>query len=86
MRILLMRQLSWKWGNITIYFDDLFLITHFSYEKSKGRHVIARKNIQKGDVLFVEKALIFAPVFKENKELYPFKCYNCLKDTLSCIP
>ncbi|XP_019867309.1 SET and MYND domain-containing protein 4 [Aethina tumida] len=57
-----------------------------SYEKSKGRHVIARKNIQKGDVLFVEKALIFAPVFKENKELYPFKCYNCLKDTLSCIP
>ncbi|CAH0547824.1 unnamed protein product [Brassicogethes aeneus] len=57
-----------------------------SYEQSKGRHVTASKNIKKGDVLFVEKAFIFAPVFKENKELYPFKCYNCLKDTLSCIP
>ncbi|KAH1003901.1 SET and MYND domain-containing protein 4 isoform X1 [Dendroctonus ponderosae] len=57
-----------------------------SYDKIRGRHVIAQKSIQRGDVLFVEKAFIFAPVFKENKELYSFKCYNCLTDIISSIP
>nr|CAI5865838.1 unnamed protein product [Callosobruchus analis] len=57
-----------------------------SYEKIKGRHVVARKNIQKGEVLFIEKAFIFAPVFKDNREFHPFKCYNCLKDVISSIP
>ncbi|XP_030763066.1 SET and MYND domain-containing protein 4-like [Sitophilus oryzae] len=57
-----------------------------SYDKSKGRHVLAKTNIRKGDVLFIEKAFIFAPVFKENKEFYSFKCYNCLKDIISSIP
>ncbi|KAJ8910841.1 hypothetical protein NQ315_015576 [Exocentrus adspersus] len=57
-----------------------------SYNKVKGRHVVAKKQIRKGDVLFVEKAFIFAPVFKESKEFYSFKCYNCLKDIISSIP
>ncbi|KAJ8964737.1 hypothetical protein NQ314_004668 [Rhamnusium bicolor] len=56
------------------------------YDKIRGRHVLAKKQIQKGDVLFIEKAFIFAPVFKENKEFYSFKCYNCLKDIISSIP
>lgn len=56
------------------------------YDKLRGRHVAANKNIRKGDVLFMEKAFIFAPVFKENKEFYSFKCYNCLKDIISSIP
>ncbi|CAH1968869.1 unnamed protein product [Acanthoscelides obtectus] len=57
-----------------------------SYEKSKGRHVIASKKIHKGELLFIEKAFIFAPVFKEDKCFYPFKCYNCLNDVISSIP
>lgn len=57
-----------------------------SYTKEKGRHIIADRNITRGDILFIEKAFIFAPVFKENKEFYSFKCYNCLKDLISCIP
>ncbi|VEN37449.1 unnamed protein product [Callosobruchus maculatus] len=48
-----------------------------SYDKTKGRHVVASKNIQKGEVLFIEKAFIFAPVFKENREFYPFNCKKC---------
>ncbi|XP_057661790.1 SET and MYND domain-containing protein 4-like isoform X1 [Diorhabda carinulata] len=56
------------------------------YDKTRGRHVVATKNISKGDVLFVEKAFIFAPVFKENKEFYSFKCYSCLKDIISSVP
>nr|CAI5865840.1 unnamed protein product [Callosobruchus analis] len=48
-----------------------------SYEKIKGRHVVARKNIQKGEVLFIEKAFIFAPVFKDNREFHPFNCKTC---------
>lgn len=58
----------------------------FSYDKERGRHVLAKKRIQKGDILFVEKAFIFAPVFKDSKEFYSFKCYNCLKDIISSIP
>ncbi|KAL1516683.1 hypothetical protein ABEB36_000563 [Hypothenemus hampei] len=57
-----------------------------SYDACKGRYVTANKSITKGDVLFVEKAFIFAPVFKENKEFYSFKCYNCLKDIISSVP
>lgn len=47
---------------------------------------MARKNIKKGDVLFVEKAFIVAPGYKENKEFYSFKCYYCVKDIISSIP
>ncbi|CAG9864473.1 unnamed protein product [Phyllotreta striolata] len=57
-----------------------------SYDKSKGRHVVATNPIKKGEVLFIEKAFIFAPVFKENKEIYSFKCYSCLKDIISSVP
>uniref|UniRef100_A0A6P7GUW0 SET and MYND domain-containing protein 4-like n=1 Tax=Diabrotica virgifera virgifera TaxID=50390 RepID=A0A6P7GUW0_DIAVI len=56
------------------------------YDKEKGRHVVAAKNITKGEVLFIEKAFIFAPVFKESKEFYSFKCYSCLKDIISSVP
>ncbi|XP_066256363.1 SET and MYND domain-containing protein 4-like [Euwallacea similis] len=57
-----------------------------SYDKTRGRHVVSTKNIKRGDVLFVEKAFICAPVFKDNKEFIPFKCYYCLKDVLSSVP
>jgi hypothetical protein len=57
-----------------------------SYNKNSGRHIVASTNIRRGDILFIEKAFIFAPVFKENKEFYSFKCYNCLKDIISSVP
>lgn len=58
----------------------------FSYDETRGRHVLAKKNIRKGEVLFVEKAFLFAPIFKDEKEFHPFKCYNCLKDVISSVP
>lgn len=58
----------------------------FSFDKVRGRHVVANTKIRKGDVLFIEKAFIFAPVFRENKEFYSFKCYNCLRDIIISIP
>lgn len=57
-----------------------------SYDETRGRHVLAKKNIRKGEVLFVEKAFLFAPIFKDEKEFHPFKCYNCLKDVISSVP
>lgn len=77
-----MRYLSETLG-FSICFENNFI---FSYDKSRGRHVVARKNIRKGDVLFVEKAFIVAPGYKENKEFYSFKCYYCVKDIISSIP
>lgn len=58
----------------------------FSYDKVKGRHVIAKKKVDRGDILFIEKAFVFAPIFRENKDFHPCKCYNCLKDVISSIP
>lgn len=69
-----------KWAALS---NSIFL---FSYDKVRGRHVVANTKIHKGDVLFIEKAFIFAPVFRENKEFYLFKCYNCLKDIIITIP
>lgn len=57
-----------------------------NYDEQKGRHVVANENIKTGDVLFVEKAFSFAPVFKKKQEFYLFKCFYCLKDVISGIP
>ncbi|XP_044254997.1 SET and MYND domain-containing protein 4-like [Tribolium madens] len=57
-----------------------------SYNKDKGRHIVASTDINRGELLFIEKAFVFAPVFKENKEFYSFKCYNCLNDIVSGVP
>lgn len=57
------------------------------YEESKGRHVVAKDNIKRGDVLFVEKAFISAPLMKEkSSEQLVDKCYGCFKDTRASIP
>lgn len=59
----------------------------FSYNEQSGRHVKANKKLNPGDVIFVEKPLIFAPVFiNESMGLSHDKCYNCLKTVSSCIP
>ncbi|KAF5304647.1 hypothetical protein FQR65_LT07929 [Abscondita terminalis] len=58
-----------------------------NYDKARGRHVIANEDIRVGDVLFVEKPFIFAPVFvNETMEMLTTKCYNCLKTVFSSIP
>lgn len=64
----------------------LFSCCCFRYSKSQGRYIVANTNIRRGDILFIEKAFIFAPVFKENKEFFSFKCYHCLRDIISSVP
>lgn len=60
---------------------------YFRYDDKKGRHVLASKSINVGDVLFVEKAFVFAPGFDaESAELKLDACYNCLRRTLNGIP
>ncbi|KAF2906131.1 hypothetical protein ILUMI_00047 [Ignelater luminosus] len=57
------------------------------YDEQRGRYVKANKKLNSGDIIFIEKPLIFAPVFINEYMDLPFdKCYNCLKTTLSCIP
>nr|XP_022900036.1 SET and MYND domain-containing protein 4-like [Onthophagus taurus] len=57
-----------------------------SYDNKRGRHVIATRNIQEGENLFIEKAFFFAPIFKETDLLTPNKCHHCLNDIIASIP
>ncbi|KAK4872965.1 hypothetical protein RN001_014994 [Aquatica leii] len=62
-------------------------VIRLSFDKLRGRHVIANIDIKPGDVLFVEKPFVFAPVFvNDNIEMSSTKCYNCLKTIYSSIP
>ncbi|KAB0792442.1 hypothetical protein PPYR_14401 [Photinus pyralis] len=56
------------------------------YDEIRGRHVVANKRLKPGDILFVEKPFVFAPVFNDDKELSLTRCYNCLKLIYSSIP
>ncbi|KAK9882070.1 hypothetical protein WA026_018917 [Henosepilachna vigintioctopunctata] len=56
------------------------------YNKFKRRHVVAKENISKGDILFLEKAFIFSLIFDvETRDINTEICYHCLKQTVSGI-
>uniref|UniRef100_A0A1B6MLQ4 Protein-lysine N-methyltransferase SMYD4 n=1 Tax=Graphocephala atropunctata TaxID=36148 RepID=A0A1B6MLQ4_9HEMI len=52
------------------------------FSKDKGRHVVARKDLDQADVIFVEKpfALVVLP------DQYRQHCHHCCKKTVSFIP
>ncbi|KAK5640019.1 hypothetical protein RI129_010830 [Pyrocoelia pectoralis] len=70
--------------------NDSFLFAastiRLNYDKVRGRHVVAKQKLEVGDILFVEKPFVFAPIFNEKKELSVTRCYNCLKLIYSSIP
>ncbi|KAF2886570.1 hypothetical protein ILUMI_19603, partial [Ignelater luminosus] len=68
------------------------------YNRKKGHHVVAKKDIKRGDILFVEKAFAFAPVktFSNVHPAHAFlrpiiyhvqkNCQYCLALLSNCIP
>lgn len=59
----------------------------FRYDDMRGRHVVANKAINAEEILFVEKAFVFAPIFiNEDMDLQPRKCYHCLRNFVNPIP
>jgi len=45
------------------------------YASQKGRYVVANKDIQRGQVLFVEKAFAFVPI--KQVDVFDNICHNC---------
>jgi len=45
------------------------------YAPQKGRYVVANKDIQRGQVLFVEKAFAFVPI--KQVDVFDNICHNC---------
>ncbi|KAL3285325.1 hypothetical protein HHI36_019434 [Cryptolaemus montrouzieri] len=57
------------------------------YDTERGRHVIAKQSISKGDLLFLEKAFAFGTIFEEQtRDVSVEKCYHCLKNVFCGIP
>ncbi|KAF5285531.1 hypothetical protein FQA39_LY16596 [Lamprigera yunnana] len=56
------------------------------FDNKRGRHVVAKEDIEVGNVLFVERPFIFANVFNEQIDFCFTKCYHCLKTIYSSVP
>lgn len=53
-----------------------------AYSSHEGRGLLARKEFQLGDLLFVEEAFFTVPAF-ETPQIF---CHHCIKESLSLIP
>ncbi|XP_045465214.1 SET and MYND domain-containing protein 4-like isoform X2 [Harmonia axyridis] len=57
------------------------------FNEEKGRHVVAKQTIKKGDTLFIEKAFAFGPIFDEHsRTMHMLKCHECLNDIYCGVP
>lgn len=70
---------------IAIHF--YFLMCSFCrYDQTRGRHVRTNRDIQAGEVLFVEKAFITSVLYKNLEDPYVVICHYCLAKLTSSVP
>lgn len=72
-----------------IFTTNCKLLIDIAFNRSnseKGRYVLAEKDVKRGDILFVEKAYAFAPIFDDNLNLPHDRCYYCLIQNIALIP
>ncbi|KAF5300524.1 hypothetical protein FQA39_LY19146 [Lamprigera yunnana] len=66
--------------------NTILFSTKINLNNKRGRHVVAKEDIEVGNVLFVERPFIFANVFNEQIDFCFTKCYHCLKTIYSSVP
>jgi len=60
-----------------LYFPSASAGIEVKYAPEKGRCVVANKHIQKGQILFVEKAFAFVPIKQTSVDALDNICHNC---------
>ena len=68
-------------------FPDFSVSLNVAFKEDVGRHVIASRNINKGEVVAVEDpAISFLNFDERGPKLYGSVCTHCFMRNLDCLP